>query len=977
MSPMLKTFLGCCYCTLAVLFFSQTASAKTNEFRGIWTDAWQNHLHSASAIDAMLAQMRSANLNAVVGQIRRRGDSLYVSNYEPKISQLANNSFDPLAYLTQQAHNTNNGPRIEVHAWIVTYPIWSGATNTLVTNHPLYLHPDWLSRSNSVNGPVHTGGASPRWQFDPAHPEVQKHTFNVAMDIISRYDVDGFNFDYIRYPEYGQVGNYQPWGYNPVSVARFNAKYGRTGEPAPDDPDWSEFRRDQVTALLRKIYLSAIAIKPHVKISADTITWGHHGVTNTAQWSTNAAYYGVLQDWRSWMEEGILDLNIPMNYYRHHNTIEPQNHAKAYTNWANFAMDHAYNRQVAIGPGLYLNSIENGLVQLRHSRSVTAAGNSAVGSCGYVFHQTNKDGQANSIFYNALVNPTAYDPVTPPMYAQPATIPPMPWKTAPIRGHLKGFVSGSSPTNYLEDGAITITGPESRTLYSDVTGFYGAVDLVPGNYSATASFPGYADVTSNFTVTAGLVADLDFLLPSTAVHFVEHPAGLVTAVGTDATFSVTATSETALSYQWLFNNFEIPGATGSAFTRTNVQYSHEGNYSVAVSNSFGGTISSNAFLRVVSPLRTTGMELLWNLPPGSRPYLTTNGTERGLAYNSVSGNLLLASRAGGAKIYVLNADTGAEIRTMNTDTDVIQGGYQDFTLQMLGTGEDGAVYGCNMVLAPGNGFKIYRWNNDAAETVPTVAFSGNPWPANEQRWGDTFDVRGSGTNTLILVGARTGSSFCILTTENGVDFTPRTFSVPSVTGGLGLAFGLGNTFWGKNIANSLKQVEFDLATQTANIVNTISTAIVPDAVTAIGVNPALDLIAGVTIETPDAFHLYDFLSAPPALIASENFPDLPNVNGTGSVDFGRDRVYALNSNNGILALRLIPRWPISIQSVMPLENGKIGLLTDSDPVAQSIEASSDLIEWQVLTTQSPTNGYFEITDPETNSTHRFYRTKVP
>ncbi len=35
--------------------------------------------------------------------------------------------------------------------------------------------------------------------LDPGDPEVQKHIFNIAMNIISQYDVDGFNLDYFRY----------------------------------------------------------------------------------------------------------------------------------------------------------------------------------------------------------------------------------------------------------------------------------------------------------------------------------------------------------------------------------------------------------------------------------------------------------------------------------------------------------------------------------------------------------------------------------------------------------------------------------------------------------------------------------------------------------------------------------------------------------------------------------------------------------
>ena len=60
---------------------------------------------------------------------------------------------------------------------------------------------------------------------EPEMTDLQQN-LRMAMDIISRYDVDGLNFDYIRY-----TGN--TWGYHPIAVSRFNARYGRTGTPSP------------------------------------------------------------------------------------------------------------------------------------------------------------------------------------------------------------------------------------------------------------------------------------------------------------------------------------------------------------------------------------------------------------------------------------------------------------------------------------------------------------------------------------------------------------------------------------------------------------------------------------------------------------------------------------------------------------------------------------------------------------------------
>ena len=68
------------------------------------------------------------------------------------------------------------------------------------------------------------------------------------MDILTNYNVDGLNFDYIRYSSTKE-------GYNPVTITRFNRLFNRTGKPATSDPVWTQFRRDQVTALLREVYL--------------------------------------------------------------------------------------------------------------------------------------------------------------------------------------------------------------------------------------------------------------------------------------------------------------------------------------------------------------------------------------------------------------------------------------------------------------------------------------------------------------------------------------------------------------------------------------------------------------------------------------------------------------------------------------------------------------------------------------------------
>lgn len=79
-----------------------------------------------------------------------------------------------------------------------------------------------------------------------------------------------------------------------------------------------------------------------------------------------------------------------------------------------------------------------------------------------------------------------------------------------------------------------------------------------------------------------------------------QPANISIAAGSNATFSVVAGGPGPFHYQWLFNSGTIAGATTSSFTRTSAQVGNAGGYSVIVTNSYGSTISSNAFLSVLA-----------------------------------------------------------------------------------------------------------------------------------------------------------------------------------------------------------------------------------------------------------------------------------------------------------------------------------------------------------------------------------------
>jgi uncharacterized lipoprotein YddW (UPF0748 family) len=473
-----------------LIFFALVCSGLAQEFRALWADTFHAGLRNSSETTALIAAARAANCNAVVVEIRKRGDAYYRNGLEPVATDVAA-GFDPLADLITRGHDTSGGEqRIEVHAWFVTYNIWNNQTTPpSQPTHPYNLHPEWLSRNNL--GATWDGN---NYQFDQGHPSVQQHTFDVIMDVLTRYDVDGINFDYIRYSDSGSSTNNQPWGYHPVAVARFKAQTGATTTPAPTDAAWLQWRRDQVTALVRKVYLNAWATKPNVCVSAALICYDPAPTLSPSSWLTSAPYSRVLQDWRGWLEEGILDLGCPMNY-KTSNT--------SFTDWTSFIRERQYNRASAIGMGWYLNPVSNTITQIGIARGTSTGGLKAVGVLGYSYAVPNSQGVSQSSTWSQLVSGP---------FPTTISVPSMPWKTSTTKGHLMATLVDSETGIALDGATVMISGPAARTLKADATGFFGAADLPVGTYTLTINVPGYRPITKTVTVTAAQVAQPDIVV---------------------------------------------------------------------------------------------------------------------------------------------------------------------------------------------------------------------------------------------------------------------------------------------------------------------------------------------------------------------------------------------------------------------------------------------------------------------------------
>ena len=380
-----------------------------------------------------------------------------------------------------------------------------------------------------------------------------------------------------------------------------------------------------------------------------------------------------------------------------------------------------------------------------------------------------------------------------------------------------------------------------------------------------------------------------------------QPVGQTVLEGGSAQFGVVAAGTKPLTYQWRFNSGDLGGQTGSTLTRANVTLADAGDYSVIVKNTAGEAVSANATLTVVPVVRSDALTLKWKLAPGDKPWLNQDNTQRGLAYNPANGHVLVVSRTEGNKVYVLDGQTGAELHTLTVDPAIVFGG--TFAVNLVGVGDDGAVYVCNLTTdSAASAFNIYRWVNDAADTLPELVYSGDPGGG---RWGDAFDVRGSGTSTQVLAAQRNGKAVAVFTTTDNAQFNPTLITVEDATDGnfgLGAVFGEGTTFFGKATGQSLRHVSFDLAAGAGVTVANYATNF-PGSVGPIAWDSVNNFLAGVTFENPDTIRLYDLADPENPTLIDQEFcaADNANINGTGQADFGGNMLFALNSNNGIVA----------------------------------------------------------------------------
>lgn len=122
-------------------------------------------------------------------------------------------------------------------------------------------------------------------------------------------------------------------------------------------------------------------------------------------------------------------------------------------------------------------------------------------------------------------------------------------------------------------------------------------------------------VTNAFGAVTSAPAYLSVVVPPLVTR---EPTNVVAAVGGTATFSISASGDPPLTYQWFLNIIEpIIDATNATLTLTNLQKTNSGSYQIEVSNDYDTVNSLEVFLTVKDPPVITADPTSIAVPTGS------------------------------------------------------------------------------------------------------------------------------------------------------------------------------------------------------------------------------------------------------------------------------------------------------------------------------------------------------------------------
>ena len=289
----------------ANLAMSTVIPYDSKELKGVWI---RPTYFNKKDIEAVLDSLENAGINNVFLETYYHGKTIFPSKTMEKYGFIKQYEdyvgFDPLKIWINEAHKRN----IKVHVWFQTFYVGNKPPET----HPEYIlaqRPQWANyqKKNAFSSTIPFSVSEHNGYFiDPANPEVQAFLYELLCEIVHRYEPDGINLDYIRYPQSlaPNYSNYDSsnWGYTPVARAEFRSMYGvdpidlRTSDPLWEY--WRYYRCGKISNFVRKV--SSLCRANKVELTA-VIFPNKTNAINTK-----------MQDWKNWSINNFVDGFTPL-----------------------------------------------------------------------------------------------------------------------------------------------------------------------------------------------------------------------------------------------------------------------------------------------------------------------------------------------------------------------------------------------------------------------------------------------------------------------------------------------------------------------------------------------------------------------------------------------------------------------------------------------------------------------------------------
>jgi uncharacterized lipoprotein YddW (UPF0748 family) len=300
------------------------APATPSARRGLWVlaEGSQRVLEHADQIPGLIATAKRLGVTDLFVQVYRGGRAWYetsLADDAPFRAAREASGADPLALLLRDAHAAG----LRVHAWVNVLSLSQnreapllrdlGRDAVLVDQRGRSLL-DYPEMEVPPPDRSYYRMGTPALYLDPAAMGLVERLSATFADLITRHpDLDGLHLDYIRFPDVlpfapgSRFGVGLDFGHAASTRALFLEQTGlqAPGPKSSANADaWDDWRRERVTALVAAIRSSARTAQPKLELSAAVIAYA------------DRAYLSLYQDWRRWLEDGLLDFAVAMAYTR-------------------------------------------------------------------------------------------------------------------------------------------------------------------------------------------------------------------------------------------------------------------------------------------------------------------------------------------------------------------------------------------------------------------------------------------------------------------------------------------------------------------------------------------------------------------------------------------------------------------------------------------------------------------------------------